>query len=219
MTRQWIATVVFVAGWPQIVICQDARPNKWEPEIKKFEAADKAHPPPMNAVVFVGSSSIRLWKLADSFPGMASINRGFGGSGMADSARFADRIVTPYHPRAVVVYAGDNDLAAGRTPEQVREAYRDFVAKVRAKMPSVPIIYISIKPSPSRWQLADKIRSTNRFIAEAQKTDMNQKFMDVFTPMIGEDGKPRAELFRDDRLHMNEKGYKLWAEMVAPLLE
>ena len=118
----------------------------------------------------------------------------------------------------MVVYAGDNDLAAGQTPEQVRDAYRDFVAKVRAKLPEVPIIYISIKPSPSRWQLADKIRAANRLIAEAQRGDANQKFVDVFTPMLGPDGKPRAELFRDDRLHLNEQGYKLWAEMLRPLV-
>jgi lysophospholipase L1-like esterase len=198
---------------------QIAPPNKWEAEIKKFEVADRAHPPPADAVVFVGSSSIRFWKLADSFPGMATINRGFGGSFMADSARYADRIVTPYRPRAVAVYAGDNDLAAGQSPEQVRDAYREFVGKVHAKLPSVPIIYISIKPSPSRWRLADKIRTTNRLIAEAQKGDANQKFVDVFTPMLGPDGKPRAELFRDDRLHMNERGYKLWAEMMGPVLK
>src|SRR5271170_6245982 len=93
--------------------------DRWEADIKKFEAADRLHPPPAGAVVFVGSSNIRLWKLADSFPGMEVINRGFGGSHMADSARYADRIVTPYKPRAVVVFAGDNDLADGKTPEQV----------------------------------------------------------------------------------------------------
>jgi len=197
---------------------QAAGPDKWEAEIKKFEAADRAQPPPADAVVFVGSSSIRFWKLADSFPGMAVINRGFGGSFMADSTRYADRIVTPYRPRAVVVYAGDNDLAAGQSPEQVRDAYREFVAKVRSRLPAVPIIYISIKPSPSRWQTADKMRAANRLVAEAQRGDVNQKFVDVFTPMLGADGKPRAQLFRDDRLHMNEQGYKMWAEMLLGLL-
>jgi lysophospholipase L1-like esterase len=207
-----VSFAVFASG-------QENAANKWEGEIKKFEAADKSHPPPANAVVFAGSSSIRFWKLDDSFPGMATINRGFGGSFMADSAHYAERIVTPYHPRAVVVYAGDNDLAAGRTPEQVRDAYREFVVKVRAKQPTVPIIYISIKPSPSRWQLADQFRAANRLVAEAQKGDANQKFVDVFSAMLGPDGKPRAELFRDDRLHLNEQGYKLWAEMVKPLLK
>ena len=214
------ATIVSVILLAASLACgQPVAADKWEAEIKKFEAADRAHPPPANAVVFVGSSSIRFWKLAASFSGMETINRGFGGSGMADIARYADRIVTPYHPRAVVVYAGDNDLAAGQTPEQVRDAYREFVTKVRAKLPSVPIIYISIKPSPSRWQLADKIRSANQLVAEAQKGDANQKFVDVFTPMLGPDGQPRTELFRDDRLHLNERGYKLWAELLGPVLK
>jgi lysophospholipase L1-like esterase len=193
--------------------------DKWEADIKKFEAADRLHPPPAGAVVFVGSSSIRLWKLADSFPGMEAINRGFGGSHMADSARYADRIVTPYQPRAVVVYAGDNDLAAGKTPEQVRDAYRDFVAKVRAKLPSVPIIYIGIKPSPSRWKLADKQKAANQLVVEVQRGDATQHFVDTFGPMLGADGRPRAEFFRPDKLHLNDDGYKVWAELLKPLLK
>jgi lysophospholipase L1-like esterase len=194
-----------------------AAADRWEADIKKFEAADRLHPPPAGAVVFVGSSSIRFWKLADSFPGMEALNRGFGGSHLADSARYADRIVTPYRPRAVVVYAGDNDLAAGKTPEQVRDAYREFVTNVRAKLPTVPIIYIGIKPSPSRWKLADKAQAANRLIAEVQRGDSAQKFVDVWGPMLGADGQPRAELFLADKLHMNEQGYKVWAELLKPL--
>jgi lysophospholipase L1-like esterase len=150
---------------------------------------------------------------------MEALNRGFGGSHLADSAHYADRIVTPYRPRAVVVYAGDNDLAAGKTPEQVRDAYREFVTKVRAKLPTVPIIYIGIKPSPSRWKLADKAQVANRLITEAQRGDSAQRFVDVWGPMLGADGQPRAELFLADKLHMNEKGYKVWAEMLKPLLK
>jgi lysophospholipase L1-like esterase len=194
-------------------------PERFEADIKKFEAADRLHPPPQGAVVFVGSSSIRFWKLADSFLGMEAINRGFGGSHMADSARVADRIVTPYRPRAVVVYAGDNDLADGKTPEQVRDAYRDFVAKVRAKLPKVPIIYIGIKPCESRWKLVDKVKAANKLIVDAQRGDSNQHFVDTFAPMLGADGRPRAELFRDDKLHLNAEGYKVWAELLKPLLK
>src|SRR5262249_51185913 len=117
------------------------------------------------------------------------------------------------------VYAGDNDLAAGKTPEAVRDAYREFVAKVRANLPAVPIIYICIKPSPSRWALADKIRTANRLVAEAQRGDPAQKFVDVFAPMLGPDGRPRADLFRADQLHLNDRGYKLWADLLTPLLK
>jgi lysophospholipase L1-like esterase len=193
--------------------------DRWEADIKKFEEADRLHPPSAGAVVFVGSSSIRFWKLVDSFPGMEALNRGFGGSHLADSARYADRIVTPYRPRAVVVYAGDNDLADGKTPEQVRDGYRDFVAKVRAKLPTVPIIYMGIKPSPSRWKLADKAKAANQLIVEAQRGDAAQHFVDTFGPMLGADGKPRAELFRADKLHLNDDGYKVWAELIKPLLK
>jgi lysophospholipase L1-like esterase len=195
-----------------------AAANRWEADIKKFEEVDRLHPPPAGAVVFVGSSSIRIWKLADSFPGMDALNRGFGGSFMADSARYADRIVTPYRPRTVVVYAGDNDLAAGKTPEQVRDAYQEFVTKVRAKLPNVPIIYIGIKPCESRWKLADQVKAANRLVKETQHGDPNQKFVDTWGPMLGPDGRPRAELFRDDKLHLNERGYKVWAELLMPLL-
>jgi lysophospholipase L1-like esterase len=192
--------------------------ERFAADIKKFEEADRLHPPPAGAVVFVGSSSIRLWKLADSFPGMEVLNRGFGGSHLADSARYADRIVTPYRPRAVVLYAGDNDLADGRTPEQVRDAYRDFVAKVRAKLPKVPIIYIGIKPCESRWKLVDKVKAVNQLIAELQRGDSTQHFVDTFGPMLGADGRPRAELFQADKLHLNAEGYKVWTELLKPLL-
>jgi len=193
--------------------------ERFEADIKKFEAADKLHPPPVGEVVFVGSSSIRLWKLADSFPGMEVINRGFGGSHLADSARYADRIVTPYHPRAVVLYAGDNDLADGATPEQVRDAYREFVAKVRANLPKAPIIYIGIKPCESRWKLVDKVKAANQLIAEAQRGDSTQHFVDTFGPMLGADGLPRQELFQADKLHLNAEGYKVWAELLKPHLK
>jgi lysophospholipase L1-like esterase len=219
-SRPVVAFAVLFFLAPSFVHAQaPVAPNRWEADIKKFEDADRKAPPPAGAVVFVGSSSIRFWKLADSFPGMEALNRGFGGSFMADSAYYADRIVTPYKPRAVVVYAGDNDLAAGKTPEQVRDAYREFVTKVRAKQPTVPIIYIGIKPCESRWKLADQVKAANKLIKDAQAGDANQKFVDTWAPMLGPDGRPRADLFRDDKLHLNEKGYKVWAELVTPLLK
>jgi lysophospholipase L1-like esterase len=121
--------------------------DRWESAIRAFEEQDRREPPPTGTNVFVGSSSIRLWKLADSFPDHAFVNRGFGGSHLADSVRHADRIVTPYKPRVVVVYAGDNDLAAGKSPETVRDDYRQFVDRVRTKLPDATIVYISIKPA------------------------------------------------------------------------
>jgi lysophospholipase L1-like esterase len=191
---------------------------RWEKAIATFEEKDRQSPPPHHAVVFVGSSSIRFWDVAKSFPGVEAINRGFGGSELADSAHFAPRIVLPYEPRTVVLYAGDNDLAAGKTPEQVAADFREFTRVVLARLPKTRIIYLSIKPSPYRWSIVDKGRAANELIAAQCKSDDHLIFLDVGTPLLGSDGKPRRELFRSDGLHLNEKGYEVWAGLLKPYL-
>jgi len=200
---------------PAALCAAEAAP--FESDIAAFEAADRARAPAPGAVLFVGSSSIRFWEtLARDFPGVPTLNRGFGGSSVADCARYADRIVVPYRPRLVVFYAGDNDVAAGRTPELILSDFEDFVAKVRAAQPDVPILFLSIKPSLARWKLADEIRRTNRLIREYTKNARGIGYVDVFAPMLGADGLPRQELFRVDGLHMTPKGYALWTRLVAP---
>jgi lysophospholipase L1-like esterase len=156
--------------------------------------------------------------VAKSFPGMDVINRGFGGSELADSVYFAPRIVLPYEPRTVVLYAGDNDLASGKTPEQVAADFREFTRIVLAKLPKARIVYISIKPSPSRWKLVDKSRQANELIAAHCKSDERLVYVDVTAAMLGADGKPKAELFRGDGLHLNAKGYEIWASLLKPHL-
>ena len=196
-----------------------AAANKWEADIKKFEEADRQSAPPKSAVVFVGSSSIRMWKdLAQDFSETKVINRGFGGSELADSTYFADRIVIPYQPRMVVLYAGDNDLAAGKTPQQVFEAYQAFVSRVRAKLPNAKIAYISIKPSLARVKLMEQMRTTNSLIRGYAAKNKNLLFIDVFTPMLNAEGQPRPELFIKDGLHMTREGYDIWRKAVAPHL-
>ena len=193
----------------------DATP--FEPEIRAFEAEDRRRPPPRDAVLFVGSSSIRLWTtLADDFPAVPVINRGFGGSELADSVRYAHRIVTPYAPPQIVLYAGDNDLAAGKTPAQVSTDLVAFVRTVRAALPRVPVAFISIKPSPSRLLLMKRIRKANELIREFARDDPCLAFIDVFTPMLDAAGRPRAELFIEDALHLNRTGYELWAAVIRP---
>lgn len=196
---------------------------KWEADIKAYEASDKTNPPPKGAILFVGSSSIRMWKtLAQDFPNHPVINRGFGGSHLADSVAFADRIVIPYRPKLVLLYAGDNDIAAGKTTEQVFDDFVSFFKKVRSALPDVQIAYISIKPSIARWQFVHKIRETNRMIEVYSQTLKNPKlikFIDVFTPMLGPDGRPRKELFVSDGLHLNAAGYELWASITRPFLK
>lgn len=192
---------------------------KWEKEIAAFEEADAKKAPPKNAIVFVGSSSIRMWKtLAEDFPKHQVINRGFGGSEIADSTYFADRIVIPYAPRMIVFYAGGNDINAGEAPDAVVADFKAFVAKVRTKLPETDIAFISIAGNPSRWAQVEKVRQVNHAIAQWIKDQPHMKFIDVFPKMLGEDGQPKPDIFIADKLHMNAEGYKIWVEIVRPFL-
>jgi lysophospholipase L1-like esterase len=195
-----------------------AAPDKWEKAIEDFEAEDEKSPPAADAVLFVGSSSIRLWDLKASFPGLATINRGFGGSQMSDVVKYAGRIVTPYKPRAIVLYEGDNDLAAKETPAQVAADFEAFLKLVRAELPTTPVVVIGCKPSPKRWAIIEQQRELNRLLAERCKDDGHATFVDVEKPMLNAEGQPRAELFREDMLHLNAEGYALWTSLVGPLI-
>jgi lysophospholipase L1-like esterase len=211
--------VLLVFIFTPTTTAQQSPENKWEPEIQQFEKSDQDNPPPRGAVLFVGSSSIRMWKtLAEDFPGIKAINRGFGGSEIADSTFYVDRIVTPYLPRMIVFYAGDNDLSDGKTPQQVLDDYKAFVSRVRIRLPSTRIAFISIKPSPARASIVDKMRQANALIRSYSSHDKSLLFVDVFTPMLGKDGNPRPELFGPDKLHMNRQGYELWKTVLAPFL-
>jgi lysophospholipase L1-like esterase len=193
--------------------------EQWEPEIRAFEVADRERPPKPGGVVFVGSSSIRLWAtLADDFPGVDVLNRGFGGSEIADSTHFAGRIVVPYRPREIVFYAGDNDLASGRTPADVLGDFDAFVRRVRRDLPRVGIDFVSIKPSPARVALLGKMREANALVRRYAARRRGVVYVDVFTPMLDAAGRPRPELFGEDGLHMNRTGYELWTRAIAPRL-
>lgn len=191
-------------------------PERWEASIAKFEAEDKAQPPAEGGIMFLGSSSIRMWDVHKWFPDLPVVNRGFGGSQIADSLFFAERIVLPRKPRVIVFYAGDNDIAAGKTPERVFADYKAFVAKIHKLLPETRIVYIAIKPSLRRWNLVEPMRKTNQMIQELSSKDDLLEYLDVDTPMIGADGQPRKELFREDGLHMSDAGYKIWTDLVMP---
>lgn len=191
---------------------------QWAHDMARFAAMDAANPPPAHPIVFTGSSSIRMWPLAADFPSRPVLNRGFGGSQIRDATWYADNVAIRYRPRQIVVYSGDNDIDAGRSPRQVVADFRAFVARVRRELPQVPIAWISIKPSLARVAQLDAQREANAMV-EAAAADMRDvAFIDVFTPMLGADGQPRPELFGDDGLHMNRKGYALWRGIVAPYL-
>jgi len=211
----WVLVLAFSAA--KLAAQTQTNSSRWEAEIQAFEASDRTNPPPQNGILFIGSSSFRLWKtMAQDFSGKPVINRGFGGSEIADSTAFASRIIFPYHPRMIVLYAGDNDLVSGKNPEQVVSDYRAFVRTVRAHLPETRIAFLSIKPSPSRWRLKDQIRQVNREIAVTKEKGL--LFIDVYSQMLGPDGNPRSDLFMPDALHPNAKAYHLWASLIEPYL-
>jgi len=193
--------------------------TKWEKEIQMFEQTDRTSPPPAKGIEFVGSSSIRLWKtLAQDFPGKPVFNRGFGGSQLADSGNFADRIIIPYAPKQVVIYAGVNDLHSGKSVEVV---YGDFVAlvsKIHRKLPKTKVLFIALSTNPSRWSEVEKVRAVNRRAAEYCREHDWLTFVDTFSLMLDEEGKPMPDIFVADQLHMNAKGYAIWREAIAPHL-
>jgi len=198
---------------------QKTGPERWEADIRAFEEKDRLQPPPKDAVLFVGSSSIRMWILGESFPRIKTINRGFGGSLIEDSVYYFDRLVLPYRPKLIVFYAGDNDIPAGKTPRKLLEDFKTFVKKVHTALPKTTILFISIKPSIQRWAFVEKMRQANRLIRRAIQSDKRMRYVDIGTPMIGEDGKPRKELFLEDGLHLNKEGYRLWTSILEPYLK
>ena len=195
-----------------------AQPDKWEKEIAAFEAADRRRFPKPGGIVFVGSSTIKLWKsLERDFPGYGTLNRGFGGSQLPDSTHFAPRIVLPYQPRQVVLFAGTNDINAKRTPRQVAQDFSDFVVTVRQLLPRIRISFIELTSSPSRWAQRDAVVETNAIIQRlCQRNGVD--FIPVREKLFGANREPRPELFIADRLHLNADGYKILADAVRPLL-
>ncbi|MEX0715338.1 MAG: SGNH/GDSL hydrolase family protein [Planctomycetaceae bacterium] len=191
---------------------------RWESTIRQFENRDRESPPPKGSVLFAGSSSARLWDVEQSFPDLEAINRGFGGSVIADSTHFAERFILPLEPRIVVLYAGDNDLSRGKSPEAVAADFRAFVEKVRKGLPEVKIVFIGIKPSIRRWNLWEKMRQANGLTRAECEKDEALVFVDVAPAMLGDDGRPRKELFVADGLHLSEEGYAVWTKLVAPHL-
>jgi lysophospholipase L1-like esterase len=192
---------------------------RWEKEIAAYEEKDKANSPPKGEILFIGSSTIRRWEtLAQDFPNHRVINRGFGGSQIVDSTHFAERLIFPHSPRTIFLRAGGNDLNAGKSPEQVFAEYKEFVAKVHAKLPTAEIVYVSINPTIARWSLADKERALNTMIKDYVAGKPQLKYIETGDMTLGPDGQPRAELFVADKLHLSLAGYKLLAERVRPYL-
>jgi len=193
--------------------------EKWEDTIKQFEQWDRKNTFPSDAVLFVGSSSIRLWPTRECFGEFAVINRGFGGSQISDVNYFAGRIVLPYKPEVIVFYAGDNDVAAGKNAQRVFNDYKKFVKLVHAELPATRIIYIGIKPSRSRWSLWPVMNEANMMINDFSRKDVRLYYFDSATPLLGSDGEPDGPFFLKDQLHLNDKGYEVWTKQLRPIIE
>jgi lysophospholipase L1-like esterase len=214
-----VALLIFLSSPAAIYAQKSAGPERWEKDIAAYEAQDKTNPPPKGGIVFIGSSTIRRWtSLPQDYPDHKVINRGFGGSQIADAAHFADRIVIPYAPRAVFLRAGGNDLNAGKSVDQVFNDFKDFVAKIHAKLPETDIYYISLSPSIARWQQADKEKALNAMVQSYIASKPHLKYIETYDMVLGADGQPRPELFVEDKLHFNAEGNKLLAERIRPHL-
>lgn len=190
-------------------------------EIQNFKKQDSLSFPPAKTILFVGSSSFRKWENVQSyFPGYNIINRGFGGSTLPDVIGYVNDIIIPYKPKQIVIYCGDNDLAASDTitPSIVCKRFQQLFFLIRNSLPGTRIDFISIKPSPSRERLINKIKESNTLIRVFLSKKKNTGYIDVYNKMILPNGKPRPDIFVEDKLHMNEKGYAIWQEAIRPYL-
>ncbi len=195
-------------------------PRFWD-QIQEFKQQDKSNPPPQHAVLFVGSSSIRMWTdVQKDFPKHKVINRGFGGSTLPDVIRYADEIIFPYHPKQVVIYCGDNDAASSDkiSADSILNRFTRLFNLIRSELPKTEITYISIKPSPSRQKLFPVMEKANWEIKNFLKNQSRTDFVDIWHLMLDDFGQPRKALFRSDMLHMNDQGYAIWQKAVQPYL-
>lgn len=190
------------------------RAEKWEKEVAAIEKKQADHPPAKGGIVFTGSSTIRLWDLNKSFPDWHATNSGFGGSEIRDATHFADRLVFKHDPRAIVFYAGDNDINSGRTPDQVFADFKAFVEAGHKAVPKAHIYFIAIKPSPSRWAKYETQSKANALVKELCSKDDRLTYIDVVPLLLGKDGQPREDLYVKDKLHLSLAGYEILAAAV-----
>lgn len=198
---------------------EDPDPLRFQEEIDNFKEFDSKNTFPEGAILFVGSSSIRFWKTAEAFPNMPVINRGFGGSHFSDLQYYYDDLVLPYDPSVVVLYEGDNDVAGGKSNDQIYEDYLEFVDRLTSDFPDVKLVFVPIKPSSSRWEKWPQMKRENERIKAHMDQNENFYFVDLWTPLLGSDGTPDDSLFRDDLLHLNADGYAKWNTAIRPTLE
>jgi lysophospholipase L1-like esterase len=209
---------LFFAGVLFILPAVSRAENQWEPSIKEFEAKDAKKLPPKNAVLFLGSSSIRWWRTSQLFPAFPVINRGFGGAQISDINYYLNRIVIPYKPKVIVFYCGGNDLSAGKSPEQVFNDFNSFVESVHSSLPKTRIIYMSLKPGPAGWNSRQReYEVNNRVKALCEKLE-NLFYVDVATGMLNSQGVPDPNDYQKDGVHLTYGADIKWAALLRPTL-
>ena len=202
------------------VFAQEQGPERWEESIQKFEQQDSLNPVEPGANLFVGSSSVAIWQdIADYFPDHQVLNRGFGGSQFSDLLYYVDRVVYPYKPAKIFIYEGDNDLAAGDTPKQIMKEAKKLRKMIKKELGNTPVVFISPKPSMARWDMKDQYEALNKMLKEYTEKTENTQYADVWTPALDEDGVVLNHIFKEDSLHMNGEGYKIWQKSLEPYLE
>jgi lysophospholipase L1-like esterase len=199
---------------------QPAGPERWEPNVRKFEEADRQNRPADGSIVFIGASSIVRWAtLAEDFAGLPVLNRGYGGSTYADLTPYIDRIVVPYKPTKIVIYSGDNDLYRGKSPDEVFADFKELIQVIHAKVPDAQVGLIAVKPSIARWDMVKNFLTLNLLLKHFDLEDDKLRFIDIEQQMLGPDGKPDPEMFVPDGLHLSPKGYRIWTAAVMPFLK
>jgi lysophospholipase L1-like esterase len=201
-------------------VAQNSKPAFWQ-DIQNFRKQDSVQTPPSHPILFVGSSSFTRWTdIQNYFPGYPILNRGFGGSTLADVLRYEEDVIFKYDPKQIVIYCGENDIASSDTitVATVFGRFQKLYSEIRAVYPGVPVVYVSLKPSPSRWHLKEKAMTVNELIENFLKKQKDAEFISVWKPMLAPDGKPKADLFVEDNLHMNAKGYAIWQKLIQPAL-
>lgn len=191
-------------------------------DIAAFKKEDSLHFPAPHQILLIGSSSFTRWgDVQEYFPSYQILNRGFGGSTLPDQLRYINEIVFPYQPRQIIIYCGENDVASADsiTGEVVLRRFKELFYAIREEMPKVPVAFISMKPSPSRQMALDRFRAGNAAIKAFLKKQKRTAFIDVYKEMIDGEGKPLADLFVEDNLHMNKKGYAIWQRIMEPYLK
>jgi len=193
--------------------------NRFEQQVRAYEAVDRSNPPPRGAILLAGDSQFFRWKtVQEDLPGYTIINRGIDSFQTSDLVRYTERLVLPHHPRMIVLHVGGNDVHNGKSPERILADFQAFVAKVRAVQPNVPIAFSSITPGPGRWNEADRRQATNRVIQDYIATQPGLRFIDLWDAMLTPDGQPREDIWVEDRVHPNHAGYLLRVKIMRPIL-